>query len=179
MKIYTRGGDKGRTSLVGGQRVSKNEPRVEAYGTLDELIAHLGYLHDAFLASTPYADQLETIISRVMDCAAVVATPCEVVSKCSVSEASIQQLEVWIDQMSANLPVLENFTLPVGLPAMSYANICRTVCRRSERVMVGIEGQNLAPVMSYINRLSDYLYALGRKMVHEAGVDEILWRKDL
>lgn len=176
MKLYTKGGDKGRTSLVGGERVSKSDPRVEAYGTLDELTAHIGYLRDMYLKETAWSAQVLEIMSRLMDCAAIVATPANEPQRVRLSHSSIIKLEEWIDAISETLPKLENFTLPTACPAMSYTNVCRTVCRRLERAIVnlGID-QNMETTAQYINRLSDYLYALGRALTYQNGADEILW----
>ncbi|MEG2727863.1 MAG: cob(I)yrinic acid a,c-diamide adenosyltransferase [Mucinivorans sp.] len=181
MKVYTKSGDKGHTSLVGGHRIAKSDPQIEAYGTLDELTAHLGFFYDQHLIDTPYAEQVQVIVSRVMDCAAVLATPFGVASRVKVDQKSIEELEGWIDQIQETLPALSNFTLPLGCAAMSYANVCRTVARRGERAVVRVmtddAGMHLAQV--YINRLSDYLYVLGRVLAIENGAAEILWRAKL
>ncbi|MEG2646935.1 MAG: cob(I)yrinic acid a,c-diamide adenosyltransferase [Mucinivorans sp.] len=181
MKVYTKGGDKGRTSLVGGERISKSDPRIEAYGTLDELTAALGYFYDLYVCESPYADQMQIIVSRVMDCAAILATPAGSTSRVRIEQSSTVELETWIDQITPQLPAIESFTLPMGAAAMSYANVCRTICRRAERavVRVMIDDRASHEAQIYINRLSDYLYVLGRAMAIKSGATEILWRAKL
>lgn len=181
MKIYTKGGDKGRTSLVGGARIAKSDPRIEAYGTLDELTAQLGYFYDMYLSQTVYAPQMAQIVSRVMDAAAVLATPEGVERTCTIEQQQIEQLEQWIDLLSADLPRLTSFTLPMGAPSISFANVCRTVCRRAERAIVRVEANDHATLMAqiYINRLSDYLYVLGRQLGVDSRAAEILWSASL
>lgn len=177
MKVYTKGGDAGRTSLVGGARVEKSDPRLEAYGTLDELLANLGFFHDSFLVDTPHSQDMQWIGSRVMDAAAVLATPDGVEVCCPISTAAVERLEMAIDTMSEGLPELRNFTLPLGCAAMSYANVCRTVCRRAERAIIRAEvsGQAALGVQVFVNRLSDYLYVLGRRLAFDGGAGDILW----
>ncbi len=180
MKIYTRSGDSGTTALVGGRRISKASQRIEAYGTLDELTAFLGYLASGFEIEGEIRDQLEVIISRVMDCAAIVASEDETLEKLpKITDIHIEQLEKWCDILLEDLPTLRHFTLPIGSAQMSYAHICRTVARRGERAMVRTvdEGETIpTEVMRYINRLSDYLYALSRYLAHRSGVSDVLWR---
>ncbi len=180
MKIYTRGGDSGTTALVGGRRVSKASLRIEAYGTLDELTAFMGHLASGYELETAIKEQLEVIVSRVMDCSAIVASEDETLSKLpTITEAHTRQLEEWCDVLLEPLPALRHFTLPIGSAQMSFAHICRTVARRGERAMVRAvqDGEEIPPeVMKYVNRLSDYLYALSRHLAHQSGVDDVLWR---
>ncbi len=183
MKIYTRTGDKGTTALVGGRRISKASLRIEAYGTLDELTAHLG-----FLASTHFSlqgdiqTQLCEIISRVMDCSAIVASEDETLEKLpKITQKHCQELENWCDELLQDLPQLRHFTLPIGSGEMSYAHVCRTVARRSERAMVRVVdgGETISQwALTYINRLSDYLYALSRNIAHNSGTEDVLWREN-
>ncbi len=181
MKIYTRTGDGGMTSLVGGTRQSKASLRIEAYGTLDELTASLGYLSSsAFVLPEDIREQLIEIVSRVMDCSAIVASEDETLEKLpSIGEADSERLEGWCDLLLEGLPQLRHFTLPIGSPEMSYSHVCRTVARRSERAMVRVVdgGEFIPPLaMRYINRLSDYLYALSRRLSFNSGVEDVLWR---
>ncbi len=179
MKIYTRTGDKGTTALVGGQRVSKAHARLEAYGTLDELTAHLGYLHDMLNEKPNTQQQLLEIISRVMDCSAIMASTDIMLEKLpQINDSHIKQLENWMDEYTNPLPQIFKFTLPLGDKTLSYSHIARTVCRRAERCIVACqqtEEVNLN-VMKYINRLSDFLYALSRNIAHTNNVPELLWR---
>ncbi len=183
MKIYTKKGDSGKTSLVGGERVSKGGWRIEAYGTLDELCAHLGFLASMDAMQTEglggVRGQLEEIISRVMDCSAIVASTDTMLEKLpKITTTEVETLEWWCDALLEGLPQLSHFTLPIGAPEMSYAHVCRTVARRSERAMVRVvDGGETIPseTLSYINRLSDYLYALTRFLQHTANNPEVEW----
>ncbi len=179
MKIYTKSGDKGTTSLVGGTRVSKTNPRLSAYGTLDELTAHIGVLH-ATPASTPaIKEQLEWILSRVMDCSAILASEDATIAKLpQITTKHPQRLEGWIDAHLDGLPQLKYFTLPLGASGGAQAHVCRTVCRRAEREMIAVAEAGMEvpeDVLRFINRLSDYLYALSRGMVAKTGEEEICW----
>lgn len=180
MKIYTRRGDDGTTSLVGGTRISKSALRIEAYGTLDELTAVLGFLaSNQFSYADEYREQLVYIISRVMDCAAIVASENSDLSKLpQIKESHILELERWCDNLLEGLPLLRHFTLPVGSAQMSYSHVCRTVARRAERAIVRSfeSGDTIGPnVTSYINRLSDYLYALSRRFSFDSTGGDVLW----
>lgn len=179
MKIYTRTGDKGTTALVGGQRVSKAHCRLEAYGTLDELTAHMGYLHDMLNTKPHTQEQLQEIISRVMDCSAIMASSDIMLAKLpKITPGHIKHLEKWMDDYINPLPKIFKFTLPLGDKTLSYSHIARTVCRRAERCIVNCQQTVEVDlnVMMYINRLSDYLYALSRHIAHTNNVPEVLWR---
>ena len=180
MKIYTRKGDDGTTSLIGGTRAPKNDPRIEAYGTVDELMAHTGYLHD--MLKDTFAEQragLEWILDRLMSCASLLAAEGEMGKRLpQVYAEDIARLEREIDGLLAGLPELQHFTLPCGLASLSYAHVCRTVCRRAERrVVSAAERYPEAPevVREFLNRLSDYFYALGRYLGHAEGASEVRW----
>lgn len=182
MKVYTKTGDKGTTSLVGGARTSKDDIRVEAYGTVDELMAHIAYLHDAMDSFTgelkEYRHDLVMILNELMSVAALLATDENSQYKVAdIKDDSIRFLESRIDYITAELVPVDKFTLPVGHPLVSMSHICRTVCRRAERRVVSAAAEH--PVsehaMQYLNRLSDYLYILGRRLSYEFGVKEILW----
>ncbi len=183
MKIYTRTGDSGKTALVGGRRISKADLRIEAYGTLDELTAHLGFLASSnFSLKDDIQSQLQEIISRVMDCAAIVASEDETLEKLpKIAAEHISALEKWCDELLDGLPQLRYFTLPIGTGEMSYSHVCRTVARRAERAMVrAVDNDEHIPedTMKYINRLSDYLYALSRHLAHSSGLSDVLWNEN-
>ncbi|MFI3299681.1 MAG: cob(I)yrinic acid a,c-diamide adenosyltransferase [Rikenellaceae bacterium] len=182
MKIYTRSGDKGKTSLVGGSRISKAALRIEAYGTLDELCSALGYLACGFNIKESIREELEEIVSRVMDASAIVASEDTTLEKLpALSQEHIKMVESWIDNHLEGLPALKFFTLPIGDPAMSYAHVCRTVARRAERAMVRtVDSGEYIPedTMCYINRLSDYLYALSRRLAFDSGAEDVLWKSN-
>lgn len=176
MKIYTKTGDAGTTSLIGGTRVSKSEYRIEAYGTVDELMAHIGYLYDQYENNN---DQLIEILDRLMSCASILASEDQNIEKLpTITEQDITNLENWTDGMLAEVPQIQHFTLPAGDASMSYTHICRTVCRRAERAAIrSAENGSKIPseVFKYINRLSDYLYALGRYLAQKNSAKELIW----
>lgn len=179
MSIYTRTGDKGTTSLVDGMRVSKADARLEAYGTIDELIANIAYLKDCYLSQN---EQLDIIVERLMCAAGLVAClePDKFDKFPRIRDIDVQQLERWIDEILAVVPQIRNFTLPGGAAAVSYAHVCRTVCRRAERASIRCNNTDAQypvdeMVLMYLNRLSDYLYALSRYLHFVQEVPEKLW----
>jgi cob(I)alamin adenosyltransferase len=173
-KIYTKTGDTGETGLYGGARVPKYHPRVEAYGTVDELNSYIGLVRD--LIETPqYRDVLKAIQDRLFTIGAVLASdPEKDMMTPDLKETDIQLLENQIDSMESALPALKNFILPGGHPTVSYCNIARTVCRRAERLVVALNADPLSII--YLNRLSDYLFVLGRKVGLDLGVEEVIWK---
>lgn len=178
MKIYTRTGDKGKTSLIGGKRVSKTHQRLEAYGTIDELNAHIGLL----LAQLPADESERATLLQVQNILFVVgaqlATPPEVTGTLAVSAEMLSTLEEAIDRIEAALPSLKAFVLPGGTQAASQCHVCRTVCRRAERRVLALASRATIPseLTSYLNRLSDYLFVLSRKINNEQGMQEIFWQ---
>lgn len=177
MKIYTRKGDSGTASLVGGTRVSKADSRLEAYGTIDELMAHIGYYFDMYDSDN---EHIAEIMDRLMTCSSLLAAEDTTLPKLpQIDQHDIDNLENWTDELLKGLPTLTYFTLPTGSPALSYTHICRTVCRRGERAIIRCNQEGgVVPelVMAYVNRLSDYLYALGRFMGQKTSAREIVWR---
>jgi cob(I)alamin adenosyltransferase len=177
-KIYTKTGDMGETGLYGGARVPKYHPRVEAYGTVDELNSYIGLVRD--LIETPqYRDVLKAIQDRLFTIGAVLASdPEKNMMTPDLKETDIQLLENQIDSMESALPALKNFILPGGHPTVSYCNIARTVCRRAERLVVALNVEQATDPLSiiYLNRLSDYLFVLGRKVGQDLGVEEVIWK---
>lgn len=181
MKIYTKGGDKGMTSLIGGERVFKTDLRVEAYGTVDELSAYVALLTDYLRddkALQEYVAELNTIASRLMNVQAILAcgqSGCEKVKP--LEESCVRWLEERIDAMQAQLPTIDKFTIPGGDIRVSYCNICRTVCRRAERAALRIDGEQEVEhnTMAWLNRLSDYFYVLSRRLTAHYQVEETLW----
>jgi cob(I)alamin adenosyltransferase len=176
-KIYTKTGDKGETGLFGGARVPKNHIRVEAYGTVDELNAYMGLIRD--LIETPhYKMVLKSVQDRLFTIGANLASdPAKNMMTPDLKNSDITLLEQEIDIMEAELPILKNFILPGGHPTVSYCNVARTVCRRAERMVVALDfEQSILPiVIQYLNRLSDYLFVLGRKLGKDLGVEEVIW----
>jgi cob(I)alamin adenosyltransferase len=177
-KIYTKTGDTGETSLFGGARVPKNHLRVEAYGTVDELNSYIGLLHD--LSPTPQDSTiLRDIQDRLFTIGSVLASdPSKNMSVPDLKIGDIELLEQEIDAMEATLPSLKNFILPGGHTTVSFCNIARTVCRRAERLVVALDANEKIDPLSirYLNRLSDYLFVLGRKFGQELGAEELIWR---
>ncbi len=179
MKLYTKGGDKGSTSLIGGARVSKNDSRVEAYGSVDELSAFVALLSDKLRNNGDYSAELDGINSMLMSVEALLA--CDENSAKTmptISDENISALEQKIDELQSQLPPLTSFTIPGGDERVSMCHVCRTVCRRAERraIAAAEEWEVSANAVIYLNRLSDYFYALGRALTIHFGVEEILWR---
>lgn len=179
MKIYTKTGDKGQTSLIGGKRVPKNSARLESYGTIDELNSYLGMIR-SFPMDKQVSEELVEIQSRLFDVGGNLATDPETANvkvKLGVAEKDIELLEKAIDRMDAEVPPMKYFVLPGGNQAVSFCHIARTVCRRAERRILDLTAE--APVddcvIKYINRLSDYLFILSRKVAHDAGIEEMKW----
>jgi len=179
MKIYTRTGDDGFTSLTGGRRVPKSHPRVEAYGTVDELISWIGLLRD-FRENEGRREILIYIQDQLLRCAATLAALGSGIrnpEKFLPAEDCISVLENEIDRMEANLPPLGNFTIPGGHLVVSYCHIARCVCRRAERSVVRLNDAEKIPSIIYklLNRLSDYLFILSRFISLEVDNKEIRW----
>lgn len=184
--LYTRTGDSGMTSLVGGQRVPKTHPRLEAYGTIDELNAHIGLLiaelRDVPTDSAPDCACLTDIQNLLFSIGSMLATDTserDYRPGRYVTEADVAAMEHAIDDAEAGLPGWRGFILPGGTRAAAQAHVCRTVCRRAERCIhaLAAEANVDAMLMAYINRLSDYFFALAKKINHSAGHEELIWAK--
>lgn len=171
--IYTCTGDSGNTSLAGGTRVAKNHPRVEAYGTLDELNAHLGLLA-ASIENAATIGFIEAIENTIFTIGSHLANEND--QESPVNESDIEKLEREIDTISASLPPLKSFIMPANSEQAARANVCRTICRRAERVMVILDKEcTICPcAMVYMNRLSDYLFVLQRQLMDGK---EKMWQK--
>lgn len=179
MKIYTKTGDRGTTALIGGKRVAKNHHRIEAYGTADELIAHLGLLRD-YEIGAEYKKFLLRIQEELMLVSAILAADSdEIISSLpKLYENSVVEIEKQIDKLESSLPELKSFLIPGGHPAVSVCHVCRTICRRAERRIYDILDNEELPkiVLIYFNRLSDYLFVLSRALSAYLKVDEIIWK---
>ena len=175
MKIYTKTGDKGETSLFNGERKSKDDIRIEAYGNVDELNAFLGLLISK-LNDISSKEVLMEVQKNLFDLGSMLANPNHN-SKATLKEEDIEELENQIDNMNIHLPQLKTFVLPGGNEAASSAHICRTVCRRAERRTISLARENnINPItIKYLNRLSDYFFVLSRKLVYDGGDTEIQW----
>lgn len=177
-KIYTKTGDKGETSLFGGSRLPKSHLRIESYGTVDELNAHIGLLRDS-INDEHYRSILKLIQDRLFDLGSNLAMdPNKKMDVPTISEEDIQLLEKEMDQMDETLEPLKHFILPGGHPVVSYCHLARTVCRRAERNVVALSlGDEVDEILiRYLNRLSDYFFLFGRRMAADLGVTEITWK---
>lgn len=179
MKIYTKTGDEGTTSLFGGTRVSKSDLRIDTYGTVDELNSYIGLLRDQDV-NQKRKDVLAEIQDRLFTIGSILATePGNTKVKIpSLTEQDIQFLEKEIDAMDAELPPMRFFVLPGGHASVSFGHVARTVCRRAERLTIALDQiEKVEPlVIKYLNRLSDYLFMLCRKMTSELKVEETPWK---
>ena len=202
IRIYTKTGDKGTTSLIGGTKVSKSNLRIEAYGTVDELNSFIGLLDDQLHAASnansaasilnrtadpgPLFSEAQSTLREIQDrlftVGSSLACDPEKEPKLKIpdlSENDLQLLEATIDAMEAELPPMKSFLLPGGHPAVSTAHIVRCVCRRAERCCVRMQDEQLflePLVLRYLNRLSDYFFVLARFIGHQLGVPEIPWK---
>lgn len=175
MKIYTCTGDKGTTCLVTGERVPKYDERVEAYGTVDELMANIALLHDSMDEDEvfrPLRKDLMRVNYQLMTISAIFAG-----TDAQTAESALDFLEGRIDEISATLKPVTKFTLPGGHELISRSHLCRTVCRRAERAACRTNAKYSLDSASlrYLNRLSDYLYTLGRKLTEILNIKETYW----
>lgn len=179
MKIYTKGGDKGQTSLLGGSRVPKYHARIESYGTVDELNSFLGLLRDQEINSDIKSFIID-IQNNLMIISGILAAESEnfVHSLPKLEEESITMLEKQIDIINEKVPPLRSFILPGGHPIVSICHVSRSVCRRAERCLVKLSENSSVDEMliKYINRLSDYLFVLSRELTLDLGVQETPWK---
>lgn len=178
-KIYTKGGDKGETSLVGGTRISKDHDKIEAYGTVDELNAWIGVLYDA-AENEGRRPLLKEIQDRLFTIGAELASEPEQHRKKlpELFEKDIEVLEKEMDLYTEQIPPLRAFVLPGGHPMVSFTHVARTVARRAERQTIRLSrSEPVNPlIIKYLNRLSDYLFVLSRKITQEQNAEEITWK---
>jgi cob(I)alamin adenosyltransferase len=182
-KIYTKTGDKGETSLIGGARVPKFHDRIEAYGTLDELNSFIGYLRDQ-LTDMHLRDVLLRVQENLFTAESLLATdPGKVINRSlpQLSEEDVNGLEYEIDAMNLHLPDLKSFILPGGHPLVSLSHVCRTICRRSERIIIKLASEKPVDeiLIKYINRLSDYLFVLAREIAFNQNIADLPWKPDV
>ena len=179
MKIYTRKGDTGTTSLIGGSRVPKHHLRIESYGTVDELNSYIGLIRDQKI-DQKHIDVLLEVQDRLFTLGALLAAePGKSKMKLpQLEEKDISFLENEIDAMDEELEEMKSFVLPGGNTAVSYAHIARCVCRRAERISVHLNEESEVDeiIIRYLNRLSDYLFTLSRKLTKEFNAKEIPWQ---
>lgn len=181
MKIYTKTGDAGTTSLLGGKKISKADLRIESYGTVDELNVHVGLTAD-YQQDEAIKKILKEIQDRLFTIGSELACDPDKNIKMPVPdlhESDIELLEKEIDRMNEELPVMRNFILPGGSPAISFTHLARCVCRRAERNCIRLNDRenNVSPlIIKYLNRLSDYFFMLARYTGFKTGVPEIIWK---
>jgi cob(I)alamin adenosyltransferase len=182
-KIYTKTGDKGETSLIGGTRVPKYHERIEAYGTLDELNSLVGYLRDQ-LTDIHLLEVLLRVQENLFTAESLLATdPDKEITRSlpHLSEVHVLELEQEIDMMNLHLPALSSFILPGGHPLVSLCHVCRTVCRRGERIIIKLASEMAVDeiLIKYINRLSDYLFVLARELAYVNKIPDLPWKPDV
>jgi len=182
-KIYTKTGDKGETSLIGGTRVPKYHERIEAYGTLDELNSFIGNLRDQ-LTDVHLREVLLRIQENLFTAESELATDPEKEVKRvlpHLSEDDVFELENEMDAMNLHLPSLSSFILPGGHPLVSLCHVCRTVCRRGERIIIKVASDLVVDeiLIKYINRLSDYLFVLARELAFTNNIPDLPWKPDV
>jgi len=179
MKIYTRVGDSGQTGLYGGKKVSKDDARVEAYGTIDELNAALG-MAASLVTDNQLRESIVALQQELFSAGWDLATPLSA-DVPRLSPANTARIEAEIDSFETELPPLRNFILPGGTPASSSLHLARCICRRAERRLVSlmsIEEVN-SEVERYLNRVSDHLFVLARVAAHREGAEEVMWQRPL
>jgi cob(I)alamin adenosyltransferase len=178
-RVYTKRGDAGETNLAGGQRLPKNDPRIEAYGTLDELNSFVGLARQSVRELGERVAELDAILLRVQhelfNAGSILATMPEDVHprQARVTAAESEQLEHEIDRMNEGLPALRSFVLPGGSRLNAELHVCRTICRRAERICVSLPAE--PDTLRYLNRLSDAFFVWSRWASHRLGLTETLW----
>jgi len=190
-RVYTRSGDDGRTGLVGGKRVSKDDLRIHSYGEVDELNSVIGVVR-ALLAQAPYSGNeasaridaaLAFVQQELFDLGSELATPpeAEYPGMIRIGDANVARLEAWIDELAPDLPELKSFVLPGGGAAAAMLHVARTVCRRTERAVTTLvqRGEAAADPERYLNRLGDLLFVQSRWIARASGHDEVLWQHGL
>ena len=176
MAVYTKTGDKGDTSLANGARISKADARIEAYGTVDELNSWIGMLRVSIQPSTvslqPSVEQLQWLQNKLFNLGATLSlAPGE-----WITEADVHQIELWIDEMQAQVPRQKAFILPSGSEPVCRCHVCRTICRRAERKMIVLEPDPI--LLQFINRTSDFLFVLARFIAFSKNEQEEPWSKN-
>ena len=179
MKIYTKTGDKGSTALIGGKRVPKNHPRIEAYCTVDELMAFVALLRDQAEVDEYWKSVLAEVLDRLMSCASILAADCDdcQVRIPSIPDSDIEFLERQMDEMDSQLEPLTSFVLPGGHQVVSLCHVARTICRRAERLSIQLSETTQVPqnLIMYLNRLSDFFFMLSRYSAKNLNILQIPW----
>ncbi len=183
MNIYTKTGDNGTTSLIGGTRVSKADLRLEAYGTADELNSYIGWLR-AKQMPEQIESQLDFLQNKLFNLGSYLATEPDklhYIEDILLAQADVETLEHWIDQIQKDLPVVRSFILPAGNERVALCHVCRTICRRLERCQVRLltedPSENDKISLQFVNRMSDYLFVLAKKVAQIDNCEVFLWKK--
>lgn len=178
-KIYTKTGDGGKTSLLGGKKVAKSDLRIDAYGNVDELNSFIGYLRDHEAVEARIGNQFYWVQEHLFSIGSLLATESDFsgFELPGITQAEIAQLEAWIDKYTEELPPLKNFILPGGHQVVSLCHLCRTVCRRTERSIEKLSQEETLDelILPFINRLSDYFFIMARKLGKDLDAPEIPW----
>jgi len=181
MKIYTKKGDKGKTQLLGGSMVEKNHIKLECYGAIDELNSFVGNIYDQEISAFQ-KELLFNIQNQLFNLGSIISFDGkkDKIQLPNITAQNIKMMEMAIDKMEEELPMLRNFILPSGHPTASKCHIARTVCRRAERNLVALSQEEAIDNLhiQYLNRLSDYLFVLARAIIKENNAPEIEWKKD-
>jgi cob(I)alamin adenosyltransferase len=181
IRIYTKTGDEGKTQLIGGTKVPKSHLRIESYGTVDELNAHIGLASD-LMTDLHIKNMLKEVQDRLFTVGSSLACDPDkepMLRIPDLKDSDVELLEKEIDKMEAELPPMKSFILPGGHAAVSTLHVCRCVCRRTERICVFLQENNMhveSLVIKYLNRLSDYLFVLSRYVAHQLQAPEIPWK---
>ena len=175
MAIYTKTGDKGETSLANGERISKADARIEAYGTVDELNSWIGLLRSGIQNTDRIADRVQTELQWIQNKLFNLGAALSLAPGDWINEADVRQVEKWIDAMQSEVPKQRAFVLPSGNETMTRCHVCRTICRRAERRMIAVGSDEVA--MQLMNRISDYLFVLSRYVGYMQNVPEETWNK--
>jgi cob(I)alamin adenosyltransferase len=178
MKIYTKQGDQGKTSLIGGRKVPKNDIKIESYGTVDELNSWVGLLRDQSISQV-YIDQLLEVQDRLFTAGSLLAAEDgHKMQLPQLSDSDVTFLEESIDSMNEKLPEMRSFVLPGGHSTVSYCHVARCVCRRAERLCVALNQveEKYGLIVQYLNRLSDYLFVLSRALTADLNAKEMPWK---
>lgn len=182
-QLYTGTGDRGTTSLVGGQRICKDSIRIEAYGTVDELSSQLGVVAASTECPAEVSGQLREVQNELFNVGCYLATavePGEQPECVSLHGNAVTRLEGWIDALDEQTPKIRAFVLPGGSPLAAQTHVARTVCRRAERRIITLQGESYVDplVIKYFNRLSDYLFIAARFINFTLGIDEVVWQQN-
>lgn len=174
--IYTKTGDKGETSLANGERISKADARIEAYGTVDELNSWIGLLRAGIQKTDSFADSVQRELAWIQNKLFNLGAALSLAPGEWITTADVRQVEAWIDAMQAEVPKQRSFVLPSGNETMARCHVCRTICRRAERRMIALGSDEAA--MQLMNRISDYLFVLARYVGYKENIPEEAWKKD-